>query len=134
MSPSFGGVAADFFGDGLPSLACVQNLYSREPETGLWRGGLGCILRPTADDAPVATIGNDLTGFVVAGDGKALAVADLNNDGRPDLVASQNNDAISAFLSHPNSASEPICVRLVGPPVPPNPLDDKKITEMKFRG
>jgi hypothetical protein len=120
MSPCFGAVAVDLFGDGRPSLATVQNLYTREPRTGLWRGGLGCVLRWSATDGPLSR--NDPSGFVIAGDGKGLALADLNADGRPDLVASQNNDRLLAFqqVSSPEEKTPPIVVRLNGPPG--NPL------------
>jgi hypothetical protein len=118
LSPCFGVVAADFFGDGAPSLALVQNLYTREGETGLWRGGLGCVLRPSGDDSLLEAMGCDRSGFIVAGDGKGFAIADLNADGRPDLVAGQNNNTLRVFENAvaASEASLPITVRLAGPP------------------
>ena len=116
IAPGYGAVAADFFGDSAPSLVCLQNLLTREPETGPWSGGLGCVLRPSAADGTLTPVGHDASGFVVPGDGKALAVADLNHDGRPDLVASQNNDALLTFVNRTDSGTRPICVRLIGPP------------------
>ena len=37
------------------------------------------------------------TGIVLAGDGKSLTVADLNQDGWPDLIAGMNNGPLLAF-------------------------------------
>jgi hypothetical protein len=125
VSPCFGVIAADLFGGGSPSLAMVQNLFSREPETGLWRGGLGCIfqlgsgvLSPGGHEQGKPTaLPSRRSGFVVAGDGKALAVADVNADGRPDLVATQNNGPLLAFEQQAQTQDSPlVAVRLAGPP------------------
>jgi hypothetical protein len=99
ISPGFGAVAADFFGDGRPALAIAQNLFSREPETGLWRGGLGCLLRGSDKTRELTALDHAGTGFIIDGDGKALALADLNADGLPDLVGTQNNGALLAFAN-----------------------------------
>ena len=118
LSPGFGVVASDFSNAGPPSVAIAQNLFTREPETGLWRGGLGCLLRPgsagsfTAEDQVKS-------GFFVPGDGKGLAVADLDADGWPDLLAAQNNDVLLAFLNTHPSGAPPLALRLAG--LPGNP-------------
>jgi hypothetical protein len=116
ISPAFGAVAADLFGSGSPALAIAQNLFSREPETGLWRGGLGCILQSSSQE--FSALGADRSGFVVAGDGKGLAMTDLDADGFPDLLATQNNDRLLAFRQTAGAAtagSVLIAVHLVGP-------------------
>ena len=115
VSVLFGAVAADLLGDGRPSLAIVQNLFSREPETGLWRGGLGSLLQPADHPGSFTAVDHALSGFVVDGDGKALALVDLDADGRPDLVATQNDRELVAFRNQ--SAAETsrlIAVRLEG--------------------
>ena len=115
FSPCFGAVAADFFGAQRPALALAQNLYSREPETGLWRGGLGCILRPLRNNQ-FQSEEHSRSGFLIPGDGKGLALADLDSDGWPDLIASQNNDVLLAFRNRPREGILPLVIRLIGPP------------------
>ncbi|MGI8603628.1 MAG: FG-GAP-like repeat-containing protein [Verrucomicrobiales bacterium] len=122
LSPGYGAVAADLFGDGRPALAVAQNSYTREPETGLWRGGLGCLLRSMAPNAPLAAVEHSLGGFMVAGDGKGLALADLNGDGWADLVATQNNDQILAFRALAPPDRRPLQVRLAGGPGNPQAI------------
>jgi hypothetical protein len=115
LSPGFGAVTADLRGDFRPALVFVQNLYAREPETGLWRGGLGRVLRMTQNGEFMAESAAQ-TGVVVSGDGKGLALADLNADAWPDLIAGQNNDALLAFKNNPQiSNSRPLSIRLKGP-------------------
>jgi hypothetical protein len=122
LSPGYGTVAADLSGDGRPSLAIAQNFHSREPETGLWRGSLGCLLRPSNKDGDLVAERHDSSGFVVPGDGKGLALADLDADGWPDLVATQNNDRLLAFGNQHPGKPPPLVVRLAGPPGNPSAL------------
>lgn len=108
LSPCYGAVAGEF------GLALAQNLYSREPETGLWRGALGCLLVPERDGGFRAQA-HAQSGFVLPDDGKALVAADLNGDGLPDLAASQNDGPLAAFLRTPGK-EKPLTVRLAGSP------------------
>ncbi|MFN0128661.1 MAG: FG-GAP-like repeat-containing protein [Verrucomicrobiales bacterium] len=111
LSPGFGAVMATFVADEPPVLMAAQNLFSREPETGLWRGGVGLFL-------PLqATVGEDpaTSGFLVPDDGKGLCLADLNSDGLPDLVATQNDGPLLAFL-HRDDTSPRLRLRLAGHP------------------
>ena len=119
LSPGFGSVVANFLGLNRPAFALTQNLFSREPETGLWRGGLGGIV-VLDDESSFQHIPTGQSGFLVDGDGKGLAVVDLNGDHRPDLVATQNNDVVKAFQLNADRIESPIAVRLQG--LPGNPL------------
>ena len=117
-TPNYGVSLIDANGDGHLDIMMVGNLYTREPETGLWRGALGTTL---LGDGKGGFSELDLheSGFVVPGDGKSLAQTDLNADGRPDLVAAQNNDSVLAFLG--NSSNAPFfAVRLQGKPGNPS--------------
>lgn len=111
IAPGFGAVLLPADAGSLPVLAATQNVFSREPETGLWRGGLGLFLPMEA------TVGRDpgQSGFLVPGDGKALARTDLNGDGWPDLVATQNDGAVLVFTHRPGQSST-LSIRLQGPP------------------
>ncbi|NNM28625.1 MAG: RNA-binding protein [Akkermansiaceae bacterium] len=113
-SPGYGVVASDLDMDGHPDVCAVQNFYTREPETGLWRGGIGLVLAGSGSGtftprSPVES------GFVVDGDGKGLALCDLDNDGWPDLVATQNNESIMAFRNRGRPGQSGVAVRLRGP-------------------
>jgi hypothetical protein len=92
VSPGYGIAVADFNGDGWPDAAIAQNLFTREPETGLWRGGLSQLLISTADQGliPLAALES---GVMIPGDAKGAASVDLDGDARPDLLIAQNNDA-----------------------------------------
>ena len=101
-APGYGVVATDIDGDGLVEVVAVQNMFTREPETGLWRGGIGVILEYGADGAfrvePPAE-----TGFIVDGDAKGLTLCDLDGDNRPDFVVCQNNGKLLAWKNRGDS-------------------------------
>jgi hypothetical protein len=96
VAPMFGLVAGDFDGDGQADVGAVQNSYAPIPETGRFDGGLGQYLHGDGhggfEAVPVKK-----SGLLVPGDGKALAVSDLNADGWPDLIATRNNASVLAF-------------------------------------
>lgn len=117
ISPGFGAVVTTFDPSQSPTLVVAQNLHSREPETGLWRGGLGLFLplQAAAGEDPATS------GFLVPNDGKALALADLNGDGHPDLVATQNDGPLLAFLHRPDPTKR-LVVHLRGHPGNPRAI------------
>ncbi|MGY8690723.1 MAG: ASPIC/UnbV domain-containing protein, partial [Verrucomicrobiales bacterium] len=98
--------------DGNLDITVVGNLYSREPETGLWRGSMGLVLNGNGK-GDFAEMPYGYSGFVVPGDGKSLTRTDLNGDGVPDLVAGQNNDRLLAFQNDASSKAY-VSVRLQG--------------------
>jgi hypothetical protein len=113
-SPGYGVVAADLDADGAPDVCAVQNSYSREPETGLWRGGVGVMLAGKAG-GEFDLVWPAQSGVVVAGDGKGLALCDLENDGWPDLIATQNNDNLVVLRNRGLAGRSSLAVRLRGP-------------------
>ncbi|HIM23175.1 MAG TPA: CRTAC1 family protein, partial [Verrucomicrobia bacterium] len=117
-APGYGVVAADIDADGLIEIVAVQNMFTREPETGLWRGGIGVIVEYGANGAfrvePPAE-----TGFIVDGDAKGLTLCDLDGDNRPDLVVCQNNGKLLAWKNQ--SKRQPLfSVQLNGSPGNPD--------------
>ena len=58
----------------------------------------------------------DVTGFVVPGDARALAVADLDQDGWPDVFVTRNNDAPLTFLNRGQPGRHSFGVVLRGAP------------------
>ncbi len=96
IAPIHGMVAGDFDGDGRTDLAVVGNSYAPPPETGRFDGGVGWLLRGDGKGR-FTPIPPAESGFIVPGDARALALADLNQDGWPDLFATRNNDSALLF-------------------------------------
>ncbi len=114
IAPAFGVVASDFDGDGRPDLALAQNFYTPQRETGRMDGGLSLVLRGLGD-ATFEPLWPRASGVLVTGDAKALTQADLNGDGRLDLLVSRNDAPVAAFELGAPQRGRVITVRLVGP-------------------
>ena len=120
-SPCFGAMAIDLNGDGHPSLALAQNLFTREPETGLWRGSPGCLLTQNGKDG-FAAIDHARSGFILPGDAKSLVACDIDGDGWLDLAASQNDGPLAVFRRIPATGTTALVVHLAGSPGNPSGL------------
>jgi len=99
IAPSYGLVVHDFNSDGHPDLHLVQNSYSTQPETGLWRGGLSQLLLGKGDGT-FLNVPPRKSGLIISDDGKSSALVDLDRDQRPDLIATQNNGPSVSFKSN----------------------------------
>jgi len=99
IAPINGMVAGDFDGDGHADLMTVGNSYAPVPEIGRFDGGIGWLLRGDGHGGFTAVPASE-SGFIVRHDARALAVADLNQDGWPDLFVTRNNDVALTFLNH----------------------------------
>lgn len=100
IAPLQGIVADDFDGDGRTDLAVIGNSYAPPVETGRCDGGVGWWLRGDGKgNFTPMPLGE--SGLLVPGDARALAVADLNQDGWPDLLATRNNDRALLFYGRP---------------------------------
>jgi len=120
-SPSYGCVPIDLDADGVLDLAISQNFFTMQSETGLMRGGLGVVLRGNGDGT-FQPMPPTESGVVVFGDGKGLAVLDADHDGRPDLLAMQNNDTPVLMTQAGNPGRRYLAVRLTGAPGNPAAL------------
>lgn len=117
VAPVFGLAVIDHDGDGAFDLHLAQNFFSPEPETGRMGGGTSLLLRNTGRGEFVSE-GPAHSGLLVAGDAKGSAVADIDGDGRPDLVVATNDGPLHAFRNQ--TKGRWLCVRLRGTPA--NPL------------
>jgi enediyne biosynthesis protein E4 len=117
----FGLVAGDFDGDGHADICAVQNSHAPVPETGRFDGGLGQFLRGNGEGGFFAVPARE-SGLVVPGDGKALAVLDAEEDGRPDLIATRNNQRALVFRNRASDAGDTFAVTLEGSPQNPHAL------------
>lgn len=98
ISPAYGAAVADFNGDGFTDVFLAQNHDHREPETGIWRGGVGQMLHGTESGEYVPATALE-TGILLRGDATSAEAVDVDGDGDPDLVATQNNDRVRVFLN-----------------------------------
>jgi len=113
VAPTFGIRVALVDGDAIPDLVLVQNFYGPQAETGRLDGGIGNVLRGRGDGT-FEVVPPTVSGFVVPGDAKALAAPDLNRDGRPDLVVTENNGPVRSFLRTAESAPRLQPIRFAG--------------------
>jgi len=114
ISPLQGIAAGDFEGNGHAGIYAVQNLYAPIPSVGRFDGGLSQLLRGDGRGhfAPVPPAES---GLVVPGDAKALAILDLDQDGRPDFLVTRNNATTLAFRNGGADGRKSLRVALRGP-------------------
>jgi enediyne biosynthesis protein E4 len=113
-SPGFGAVMTDVDADGHVDLAFVQNFYHPQRETPRYGGGLGVVMQGGGDGS-FRVVTPKASGLSLPLDARGLAYGDINNDLRPDLVASVNNGPLQVFLNQgSSSAYQPVVIRLKG--------------------
>ena len=90
-APVFGVAVADFTGDGKVDLFLAQNwLFGPQIETSRYDNGVGLLLKNEGQGGliPVAPLES---GIAITGDMKAVAVQDVNADGKADIVVTRNS-------------------------------------------
>lgn len=112
FAPSFGVGVVDFDGDGNEDIFLAQNFFASQIETPRIDAGRGLILKGDGNGGFVAVPGQE-SGIKVYGDSRGSAFSDFDNDGRVDLVVTQNGAQTKLFQ---NKNSDPgLRIRLKGP-------------------
>lgn len=113
IAPAFGLAVADFNGDGREDLFVAQNFFRPEPETSRFDAGRGLVLEGDGRGG-FHPVPGPRSGVILDGEQRGAAVADFDQDGRPDLVVGQNSGPTQLLL---NQAGKPgLRLKLIGPP------------------
>jgi hypothetical protein len=95
-APVFGWAAADFTGDGNVDLIALQNFHGPQVETGWYNGGLSVVLAGNGDGT-FRELTPQASGLAIAGEARAAAVADLDGDGSPEVIATVLNEPARVY-------------------------------------
>jgi hypothetical protein len=110
-SPAFGVCVGDLDGDGNEDAFLAQNFFATHPDTSRYDAGRGLWLK--GDGAGNFTpVGGTESGITVYGEQRGCALADFDQDGRVDLVVSQNGAATKLYRN--TGAQAGLRVRLKG--------------------
>ena len=113
ISPAFGVACGDFDGDGRIDLFLAQNFFGMEESFARLDAGQGLLLHGLGDGNFKAM--NSLeSGIRMLEEQQSAAVADVNQDGRLDLVVGTRNGPPQLYLNQ--AAAPALRVRLEGPP------------------
>lgn len=112
LAPCFGVCVADMDGDGTMDLFLAQNFFATRPEDGRYDAGRGLWLRGDGSGSFSAVSAGD-SGVAVFGEQRGAAIGDFDQDGRVDLVVTQNGNRTKLYQN--TSAKPGLRVRLRGP-------------------
>lgn len=110
-APVFGIAVADFDGDGYDDVFLGQNFFGTNFEMPRADGGRGLWLRGDGKGG-LTPMRSTETGVYVYGEARAAAVSDYDQDGRPDLVVTQNSAETKLFRNR--RAAPGLAVRMRG--------------------
>jgi enediyne biosynthesis protein E4 len=117
MAPAFAVVAADFNADGHEDVFLSQNFFDTEAENPRLDAGRGLLLAGNGKGGLHPIPGQD-SGVKVYGEQRGAAACDYDQDGRVDLVVTQNSAATKLFRN--TSPAKGLRVQLKGPPGNPS--------------
>jgi hypothetical protein len=112
FAPVFGVCVADMDGDGHEDVFLSQNFFATPPELPRLDAGRGVWLRGDGTENLTPVRGQD-SGVKIYGEQRGAAVCDYDQDGRIDLVVTQNGAETKLF--HNMGARPGLRVRLNGP-------------------
>ena len=119
FAPAFGISVGDFDGDGKEDVFLSQNFFGVDPETSRYDAGRGLWLRGDGQGGFQPVAGQD-SGVKLDGEQRACAVCDFDQDGRLDLVVTQNGGPCGLFR---NVGARPgVRVRLRAPAENPDAI------------
>ena len=113
FAPAFGVCVGDLDGDGNEDVFLSQNFFAMRPEEPRLDAGRGLWLRGDGTGR-LTPVPGQISGVKVYGEQRGCALADFDEDGRVDLVVSQNSGATKLY--HNVGAKPGLVVRLHGPP------------------
>ena len=116
FAPAFGVVAADLDGDGNEDVFLSQNFYAVDGDTSRYDAGRGLFLKGDGRGDFRAVPGEE-SGLKIYGEQRGAAVCDFNEDGRLDLVVTQNGAETKLYRN--SGARAGLRVRLKGPATNP---------------
>lgn len=131
IAPMQGMVAEDFNGDGYSDLLLATNDYSPIPAQGRWGGGVGWLLLGKSEGASLfEVIPPEESGWLVAGNAKALVRIDIDHDAKPDAIVSQNNQSTLAFRNQSHGDHIAVALRLRGAGGNPDAIGARVVLEI----
>ena len=112
LAPSYGVAITDLNADGFPDIAIAQNDFATNPELEQLSGGLSCILTGNGK-GEFEPMWPNQSGLAISASGRSLAVYDVNNDNRPEIVVGVNGDRVR-FYRNQSQSGTPLSVILQG--------------------